>query len=1195
MKRGMRQALVGAACWWSLVHCNSDEPQVTELLLQIQSELYVSSVEIQVRNLAYDEDTLTTGLGRNIMEEPLELLIRPSSIIRDDFLVHVRGFHGGVELAAAAAVYSFVPGERITRRLVLRSYVDADGDGFEACNREGCDCADQNPRINPFTREACGDRVDNNCSGRPADEGCPCSTSDPPVPCTRLPEQYLGFAGIGACTLGALRCVNDADGDGFGVLETDCNSGTFSAEMPGNQIDDDCNGTVDEGDICASGAQRPCFLGRVNGAATALVPAGSECQLGTQHCSASLAWGPCEGETRPARDPPPGVGFSERGVDGVGCDLCDGRDNDCDGLFDEEPDFDADGDGYTVCGTEVRNGGDPQNLADKINALSGDFIDCNDADATINPGEVERCGNPVNEDCRCDHGDPVTQIGRPYNNVVTNCTNPPPTNCTQVQSYLNCGLDPRSDPTTPGNCYDGPDPYYYGYVGATATAKDCHYCADPFGRECNTATGACTTKIEDCTDCAQESAPPAPAWRPRCTTPGSGCSDAVGPTWMPIVGSDPNDDCGFVSCAGYYHSLVGGFCYEKEDQQALEVDCKGTDACETAADLCPAETVAKTVPLVPPAICRYAQSGCSNTTAPTWGLQNGTDLLNECSNGYTCSPDYYHGIRDPTPADGEDNPYCYYKANLLDSACNGAGACQSRAEACLVSGEGGMVPLGAALPLRPRCKKPTAGCSGSIEPAYSNVGRGEDPYDDCPGTPSCDGAGQCHKQAGEGCSSSAECDTEPTPLTCVDSVCCQSSTCGLCQRCDVSGNGTCAAITANEGRSCMGGCSWCNAGVCENRLAGATDECGDCQQCDAPGGSCAGITADGGKNCVDDCSACVAGACQSRSAGDAAECGACFACNAAGGDCTGVTANDGKNCVDDCSACVAGVCQNRSAGATAECSECAACNAAGGDCTGITAASGNLCNTDCTQCVAGVCEARSAGDTAECGDCRTCNGGSGACEAVSAPNGKNCADDCSQCVSGSCEPRTAGDFTECGGTCQACMTNGGDCGAYTGTNGTSCTGADTYCCAGACVDPVPTPSEYGGGCGTGDCAGTWTCSGGTGQCSQANTECDTCSGDTIVHGSCSGDSGSVCVSGTNVDCAICQRCSDTGKSLTCGAYGASQDDATNPNRCENSTDCSTSDCTCNGSGSCLGPAGASGCGSNGSLCVSGTCTSNTCQ
>jgi len=99
-----------------------------------------------------------------------------------------------------------------------------------------------------------------------------------------------------------------------------CYGGRPPAAETCNGIDDDCNGLIDDNAICcANGATRPC------GSSTGV------CSPGTSTCSGGL-WGPCLGSLGP--DPSETCG--------------NGLDDDCDGLTDEEciTCTDNDGDGY---------------------------------------------------------------------------------------------------------------------------------------------------------------------------------------------------------------------------------------------------------------------------------------------------------------------------------------------------------------------------------------------------------------------------------------------------------------------------------------------------------------------------------------------------------------------------------------------------------------------------------------------------------------------------------------------------------------------------------------------------------------------------------------------------------------------------------------------------------------------------------
>ncbi|MDX5478531.1 MAG: putative metal-binding motif-containing protein, partial [Cyclobacteriaceae bacterium] len=76
-------------------------------------------------------------------------------------------------------------------------------------------------------------------------------------------------------------------------------------------------------------------------------------------------------------------------------EICDGKDNDGDGLIDNTGTTyykDADGDGF----------GDPNQSQQSCTPLEGfveDNTDCNDSDSTVNPGAVEICGDGIDNDC----------------------------------------------------------------------------------------------------------------------------------------------------------------------------------------------------------------------------------------------------------------------------------------------------------------------------------------------------------------------------------------------------------------------------------------------------------------------------------------------------------------------------------------------------------------------------------------------------------------------------------------------------------------------------------------------------------------------------------------------------------------------------------------------------------------------------
>lgn len=108
--------------------------------------------------------------------------------------------------------------------------------------------------------------------------------------------------GLGICRAGRQRCV--------GEVWSVCLGQVLPSAETCNERDDDCNGESDEGCPCEPGSTKECYS-----AAPATAGVGV-CRTGTRLCSDD-AWGECEGETVPSDE------------------LCDGFDNDCNGLSDE--------------------------------------------------------------------------------------------------------------------------------------------------------------------------------------------------------------------------------------------------------------------------------------------------------------------------------------------------------------------------------------------------------------------------------------------------------------------------------------------------------------------------------------------------------------------------------------------------------------------------------------------------------------------------------------------------------------------------------------------------------------------------------------------------------------------------------------------------------------------------------------------
>ncbi len=198
----------------------------------------------------------------------------------------------------------------------------------------------------------------------------------------------------------------DADGDGWRTVEGDCDDGdptTFpgATDLPGNGVDEDCDGADATESVDADGDGSP---------------AGEDCDDSDPNNSPFLneycdgADNDCDGVIDNGFDLDddgttlcgPDLEFDTADDD---CDdtdpllfpsateLCDGQDNNCNTLVDEG--FDVDGDGTSLCGPDGQMG-TPDDDCDDGNAAiePGIWDDCDGADVN--------CNGIVDEDCQDD-------------------------------------------------------------------------------------------------------------------------------------------------------------------------------------------------------------------------------------------------------------------------------------------------------------------------------------------------------------------------------------------------------------------------------------------------------------------------------------------------------------------------------------------------------------------------------------------------------------------------------------------------------------------------------------------------------------------------------------------------------------------------------------------------------------------------
>jgi hypothetical protein len=226
------------------------------------------------------------------------------------------------------------------------------------------DCDDMNDGVSPSAIEVC-DGIDNNCNGI-----------------------------VDADAVAGSLYYRDADGDGYGDPETsltacalptgyvdnalDCSDSHAAVSPDGiescNGIDDDCDGAIDDGypmvlwyqDLDGDGRGNPLKIALTCYPPTAYVAVHGDCD------------------------------DSDAEIHGDMAELCDLKDNDCDGVIDEElSDLvfyrDLDGDGYGTSMEEIID-------CAPVDGYVVDGSDCDDDDEDIRPGRTEDC-NGIDDNC----------------------------------------------------------------------------------------------------------------------------------------------------------------------------------------------------------------------------------------------------------------------------------------------------------------------------------------------------------------------------------------------------------------------------------------------------------------------------------------------------------------------------------------------------------------------------------------------------------------------------------------------------------------------------------------------------------------------------------------------------------------------------------------------------------------------------
>ena len=255
-------------------------------------------------------------------------------------------------------------------------YSDVDEDGFAACD----DCDDGEAAINPDASEVC-DGVDNNCDGAIDDDD---PSLDLSTALTWYVDRDADSFGAGPS---AQSCLAPS---GTAANADDCDD-TEGGVHPDavevcDGIENDCDGLTDDDDPSLDGdtdttwfddTDLDGFGDPATGSASCAAPPGST-DIGAD----------CD-DADPAIHP-----------DAI--EVCDGIDNDCDGLADDaDPDLDRSTVTTWYDDDDVDGFGDPATGTDACAAPAGSTdvaADCDDTDPAIHPDATEVC-DAIDNDC----------------------------------------------------------------------------------------------------------------------------------------------------------------------------------------------------------------------------------------------------------------------------------------------------------------------------------------------------------------------------------------------------------------------------------------------------------------------------------------------------------------------------------------------------------------------------------------------------------------------------------------------------------------------------------------------------------------------------------------------------------------------------------------------------------------------------
>jgi hypothetical protein len=417
----------------------------------------------------------------------------------------------------------------------VTGYVDADGDGYAACE----ECDDGNAAINPAAVEVC-DGVDNDC--------------DSSVDESDAIDALVWYADNDGDTYGnaLVTAIACAQPPGYVADNSDCDDSYAEINPGGGEVcdglDNDCNGLVDDGAVGA-GLWYADADGDGFGDINSLI---ADCTQPSGYVADNTDCNDAEFLINP---------------DAV--EICDGADNNCDGVTDSDAVDqslwyeDADGDGYGNDAVTVSS-------CDAPSGYAGAGGDCDDTDSDYNPGAVELCTDRFDYNC-----DGSVAYADADNDGYAACEE-----CDDGNAAVNPG-EVESCNGIDDNCDGSIDEA--GALGESTFYLD----SDGDGYGSSTSITSCSTPsgyVANSSDCDDSNARISPAATESCNGVDDDCDGSVDEAGASGESSWYRD----ADADGYGSSSATSSCSQPSGYVANSSDCNDSNASinPAAADIC---------------------------------------------------------------------------------------------------------------------------------------------------------------------------------------------------------------------------------------------------------------------------------------------------------------------------------------------------------------------------------------------------------------------------------------------------------------------------------------------------------------------------------------------------------------------------------------------------------------------------------